>query len=243
MPYQDSFRLNTPGEVQRVLVVDDNPQTLTLVERILERAGFEVWCASSGSEALERIERRGLPHLAIVDYLMPGMNGFELCERLHEFSELPIIMLTAMAEEEHAVLALEHFAEDYIVKPFSPGELVARVERVLRRQGDYRYTYDPMAHVDRHLAVDFPGRQAIVNGQPVALTPTETKLLYILMRNGGRIVPIESLLSRLWPLESAQEDRLRVHVSRLRHKIEPQPANPNYILSERGTGYSFHPSS
>ncbi|MEW5989503.1 MAG: response regulator transcription factor [Chloroflexota bacterium] len=243
MPYQDGLRLNAPSEVQRILVVDDNPQTLTLVERILEKVGFEVWCASSGPEALNCIERRGLPHLAIVDFLMPGMNGFELCQRLHEFSELPIVMLTAIAEEENVVVALEHFAEDYIVKPFSPGELVARVERVLRRLGDYHYTRDPMARVDKHLAVDFPGRQAIVDGQPVPLTPTETKLLFILMRNGGRIVPIESLLSRLWPLEPAQEDRLRVHVSRLRRKIEPQPASPNYILSERGTGYSFHSSS
>lgn len=226
-------------KLQRILVVDDDPAILGLVKDKLDRAGFEVFTATSGQHALDAIARRGLPHLAIVDINMPGMNGFELCRTIQQFTDLPVIMLTAVDEEETVIRGIEHFAEDYITKPFSPRELVARVQRVLRRIGDFAYTLDPLTQVDDHLAVDFAHQQAIVDGQPVPLTPTETKLLYILMRNAGRTVTTDFLLRRLWPLEEVFEDTLRVHVHRLRQKIEPAPAQPFYILTERGVGYSF----
>lgn len=224
---------------QRILVVDDDPYTLTIVEHLLNRAGFRVSTASSGLEAMTVIQRQGLPNLAIVDIHMPGMNGLDFCRTVQEYSDLPIIMLTAIHEEQTIIKAIEQFAEDYILKPFSPGELLARVRRLLRRIGDFQYILDPILRIDDHLQVDFAGQQAVVNGEAVALTPIETKLLYILIRNAGRPVKIEFLLQRLWPMEEADRDRLRVHVFRLRRKIEQSPDNPHYILSERGVGYTF----
>ncbi len=224
---------------QRVLVVDDDEAILRLVRDKLDRAGFDVLTATSGQDALALIERRGLPHLAVVDIMMPGMDGFEFCRSVQAFTDLPVIMLTALDEEETVIRGIQHFAEDYITKPFSPRELVARVERVLRRMGDFGYALDPVIQVDGYLAVDFAHQQAIMNGQPTSLTPTESKILYILMRNAGRVVTTDFLLRRLWPLEEVFEDALRVHIHRLRQKVEPTPARPRYIVTERGIGYSF----
>lgn len=233
-----TYMLETVDTAKRILVVDDSPHILRIVERALERAGFDVVKAQSGEEALSVIKRYGLPHLALVDIYMPGMDGLELCETIQQFSDLPVIMLTAVAEEDTVVQAIEQYAEDYVTKPFSPGELVARVRRVLRRLGDFAYVLEPVTKVDEYLQVSFPNCHAILNGETVSLTPTETKLLYLLMRNAGQIVSTEFLLRRLWPREAAYEDRLRVYVHRLRKKIEPQ-GNYQYIISERGTGYRF----
>lgn len=225
----------------KVLVVDDNDYTLHIVGHALEQASFQVLTATSGENALENLEQTGLPHLALVDYHMPpGMSGFELCRTLHQFSDLPVIMLTAVADEDTVVEGLEKHAEDYVIKPFNPNELVARVKRVLRRMGDFAYALEPLTKVDQRLLVDFPQRQAIIHGDPVSLTPTETKLLYILMRSAGKTVATDFILRRLWPLETAYEDRLHVHMHRLRRKIEDEQLPP-YIVSERGTGYVFQP--
>ncbi len=226
-------------EVQRILAVDDNTYTLRIVKHTLEQAGYHVSTAVSGEEALTLIDRYGLPHLTVVDLHMPGMSGFEFCRTIHQFSDVPAIMLTAVANEETIIEGLEQHADDYIVKPFNPPELVARVERVLRRMGDYNYTLEAVTRIDDHLKVDFPHREAIVDDNPVSLTPTETKLLYILVRNSGRIVTTKFLLDRIWPMQNAQEDRLHVHIHRLRRKIEHDHNAPVYINAERGTGYSF----
>ncbi len=231
--------LDAPSDIQRILVVDDNTYTLRLVKQTLEQAGYRVSTAVSGEEALTMIDRYGLPHLAIVDLHMPGMSGFELCRTVHEYSDMPVIMLTAVGSEETVVEGLEQHAEDYIVKPFNGPELVARVKRVLRRMGDYSYTLASTTTIDDHLLINFPRREAIVDGDAIPLTPTESKLLYILVRNAGRIVTTEFLLSRIWPLQDAHEDRLHVHVHRLRRKIEPDHDQPIYIVAERGTGYRF----
>lgn len=221
------------------MVVDDNPHTLRIVELALSKAGYEVLLAESGQEALQLLERRGLPHVALVDLNMPRMGGDEFCRVVHRFSDLPIIILTAVNEEKTIVHCMEAFAEDYIVKPFNPQELVARVRRLLLRIGDYAYTLDPMMHVDSRLQVNFARRQAVIDGEEVSLTPTETKLLHVLMRNAGRVVTSDFIMRRLWPLEYAYEDRLHVYIHRLRSKIESTPAEPHYIVSERGTGYRF----
>jgi DNA-binding response OmpR family regulator len=231
--------IDPSAEPQRILAVDDNTFTLRIVQYTLEQAGYQVLTAISGQDALQLITRHGMPHLAIVDLHMPIMSGFEFCHAVREFSDLPIIMLTAVNTEATVVKGIEQYAEDYIVKPFNPSELVARVKRVLRRVGDYNYTLDSTTRVDDRLLVNFPNREALVDGQPVSLTPTETKLLYILVRNVGRIVTTEFLLNRIWPMEDAQEDRLHVHVHRLRRKIEINPNEPTYIIAERGTGYRF----
>ncbi len=227
------------GILQRILVVDDDAAIRRLVRDKLDGAGYEVFAAASGQEALDVIGRRGMPHLAIVDLNMPGMNGFQFCEAIQQFSDLPIIMLSAVDEEETIIQGINRYAEDYVTKPFSPRELVARVERVLRRIGDFAYTLELSTQVDQRLAVDFPHQNAIVDGQTIALTPTETKLLYLLMRNAGRVVTTDFLLRRLWPMEEVFEDTLRVHVHRLRQKLEPVPGRPVYVLTERGLGYSF----
>ncbi|MEJ2748134.1 MAG: response regulator transcription factor [Anaerolineae bacterium] len=226
-------------EPYHILVVDDSTMILRLVSIALEEAEFKVSTVSSGEEGLEFIRRFGLPHLALVDINMPpGMDGFEFCETVSEFSDLPIIMLTAINQEETIIQAIDRFAEDYITKPFSTGELVSRVRRVLRRIDDFKYTQDPVTHIDDYLAVDFPNRKAIVDGEEISLTPTETKLLYILIRSAGRTVTTDFLLRRLWPMERANEDRLRVNIHRVRRKIEGAEER-SYISSERGVGYSF----
>ena len=220
-------------------MVDDDPALLRLVNDRLDHAGFEVMTAASGQIALDLIEQHGLPHLAIIDIMMPGMTGFELCKRIQQYSDLPIILLTAIDQEDTVIHGLEHFAEDYITKPFSPRELVARVRRVLRRIGDFTYALDRLMHVDEYLTVDFVHQQAITDKTPVSLTPLETKLLYILMRNAGRTTTTDFLLRRLWPMEEVFEDVLRVHVHRLRQKIEMNPSKPHYVVTKRGEGYTF----
>ena len=226
----------------RILAVDDDPFNLRIVSHALQQAEYDVMTAGSGEEALSVITQHGLPHMAIVDiHMPPGMSGFEFCRTVHQFSDLPIIMLTAVNEESTVVEGLEEHAEDYIIKPFNPGELTARVKRVLQRMGDFAYPLRSLTRVDERLMIDFPGRQALINNKPVSLTPTETKLLYILMRSAGHTVNTDFILRRLWPLEPAYEDRLHVHMHRLRRKIEDKKdkTRPRYISSERGVGYTF----
>ncbi|MEZ4518906.1 MAG: response regulator transcription factor [Chloroflexota bacterium] len=226
----------------RIMAIDDNTYTLRLVEFALREAGFRVMPAVSGEEALAMIGTQGLPDLAVVDLHMPGISGFEFSHRIHQYSDMPIIMLTAVGQDTTVLEGLEKHAEDYIVKPFNPGELVARVRRILRRIGEFDYDLAPQTAVDERLSIDFPNRLARVDGKDVALTPTETKLLYILMRRGGETVPTDYILRRLWPMEPVFEDRLHVHLHRLRRKIEDKKdkSRPRYIVSERGAGYSFH---
>ena len=232
--------MNRHNEEQyRILAVDDSEFVLRMVERALDQAGMQVTTALSAEEALELIRKHGLPHLAVVDINMPGMDGFEFCREVLDYSDLPVIMLTAIDEENTIIEAIEQYAEDYMTKPFNGGELVARVKRVLRRVGDFAYTLDSLTRVDDRLSVDFPNQKLVVEEKAISLTPTETKLLYILMRNAGRTVTTDFILRRLWPMETAYEDRLRVYVHRLRRKIEIVPSKPTYIISQRGTGYAF----
>jgi len=231
-PRQDSLNY-------RVLCVDDDPDILFLLRKTFEASGFEVSTCGSGEAALRWIERNGLPHLAMVDIRMPELDGIELCRRIHAFCDLPVILLTAVDEEPMVVNALDTVAEDYILKPFRPAELVARARRVLRRIGDFSFTLAAETPVDDRLAVDFVRQVAKVEGNPVPLTPTETKILHILMRSSPRTVDTGYLLRRVWPMEEVFEDTLRVHVHRVRQKIEPDPARPRYVLTHRGQGYSF----
>ena len=226
-------------ESRRVLTVDDDPVTLEILRGSLEHAGFEVWSAESGEEALQLLETRGLPHLAIIDIVMPGIDGIDLCARIQEFIDLPVIMLTGVNDTKVVVDVIRRLAEDYIVKPFEAPELVARVERLLRRIGDYSYALEPRIRIDEHLEVELARQLVFVDGRRIELTPTETKLLYILIRNAGHTLLTGYLLQRLWPLEEVFEDTLRTHIYRLRKKIEPAKGPPRYVLTRRGFGYSF----
>jgi DNA-binding response OmpR family regulator len=226
-------------EVQQILAVDDNENMLTLVQLVLEQAGYEVLTAKSADEALRMIQRRGTPHLALVDVNMPRVDGFELAHSIRERSDMPVIFLTAVDQEQKVVEGLERYADDYIIKPFDVHELVARVQRVLRRVTNFDYRADPTVAVDDRLQIDFSGQEALVDGEPVPLTPTETKLLNILVNNSGRIIPTERLLQRVWPGEDASEDRLYVAVYRLRQKLQGENQKWDYIQTKSGLGYLF----
>jgi len=227
------------ANAKSILVVDDDPDIRELVSFKLRQAGYEAITAESGMAALKLIRQYGLPHLAIVDIFMPGMSGLEFCEEVQKYSDLPVIMLTANADLATIIESIEYYAEDYITKPFKLNELLVRVRRVLRRVGDTGYALSPLQQVDEHLAVNIGAQKVIVDGEEKRLTPTESKLLYILMRNAGRIVTTEFLLKRLWPQDEVFEDALRVHVHRLRQKIEAPDRDSHYIITERGQGYRF----
>jgi DNA-binding response OmpR family regulator len=233
--------MGEPGAAQRILAIDDDPDILQVVRYTLDLEGFEIATASSAASALEWIRQNGLPHLAIVDIMMPGTNGIDFCREVQKFSDLPVIMLTAVDEEATVVSTIEEIAEDYVTKPFNPRELAARVKRLLRRLGDFAYTLAPLTEIDGHLSIDFMNQKAVVDAKTVSLTPTETKLLHILIRSSSRTVTTDYLLRRIWPMDEVFEDTLRVHVHRLRQKIEPQPGAPRYLITQRGAGYSFLP--
>ena len=221
-----------------VLCVDDDADIRRVLRHALEVGGFTCAEAASGPAALEWISRHGLPDVAIVDIRMPQMSGIELCDRLHAYCDLPIILLTAVDDEPTMVRSIETHAEDYVLKPFRPAVLVARVRRLLRRAGTPQ-PQGPEIRIDDRLSLRFHRQEAVVDGGAVPLTPTETKLLYVLLRSSPRPVRNAHLLARVWPREELFEDTLRVHVHRLRHKLEPDPARPRYLLTDRGVGYRF----
>ncbi|TMF11660.1 MAG: response regulator transcription factor [Chloroflexi bacterium] len=223
----------------RILIVDDDAMAREILKRILEHAGYEVMTAGSGPEALRKLHE-GIPHLVVVDLMMPEMDGFELCRRIKSHLDVPIVILSAVAAIESKVEGLQMYAEDYIVKPFEKEELVARVQRVLRRYGESAGVEQPEVVIDQDLQINFVQHWARVKGQQVTLTPTESKLLFLLVRNAGRVVTNETLLAKAWAGdEEAYEEGLRVHISRLRSKIEANPSKPVYIQTKRGVGYRF----
>lgn len=225
---------------RRILVVDDDEAIRSMVRDKLEYEGYEVWTAGDGQQALELLDRRGLPHLAIVDLLMPCMDGFAFCQAVQRYVDLPVIFLTAVDDEETIVRGITLCAEDYVTKPFSPRLLAARVERVLRRTGDFDGALQPRVRIDETLQVDLAHQEAWTGGEPVRLTPTENKILHILLSNAPRVVTTRFLLGRIWPHQEVGEDVLRVHVHRLREKIAKNAGARQYILTERGLGYRFN---
>ncbi len=229
-----------PEEViPSVLLVDDHKDVLIIAGSIISQAGYDVRTASSAAEALKSIKRFGMPHLAVIDINMPGMDGIELGHRLKSLGEVPIIMLTAQSQESIVVKALEEFADDYIVKPYQSKELVARIERVLRRMEDFDYTVNLNVNPEVPFHFDFRSREVVEGDVSISLTPTEARLLYLLMKQNNGIVHVNILMDRLWPAKNVPEDRLRVHVSRLRRKLHSLPSNKDYIFTERGKGYGF----
>ena len=227
------------GGGKRILVVDDDREIQATCRSALEGAGYEVWSAASADEAEKRLQDGGIPHLAVIDIGMPGVSGVELSRWIKGFCDLPIVLLTGNTDENTIVTTLEEFAEDYIMKPVSLSVLVARVNRVLRRIRDFSYALEPVVRVDDRLSLELSRCSAIIDGEHVNLTPTEAKLLHVLIRDAGRTVRTEFLLHRVWPFQEVFEDTLRVHVYRLRQKIERDPKMPRYVVTMRGAGYSF----
>jgi two-component system KDP operon response regulator KdpE len=224
----------------RVLVVDDEPRIIGFIRMNLELEGHQVLEAHTGLEALEAV-RTKLPHIVLLDVMMPDLDGFETLRMLREFSDIPVIMLTAKGEENDRVYGLELGADDYITKPFGPRELSSRIKAVLRRvQGSTSSPEEAILKVDDRLSVDFNRREVIVNGERVKLRPTEYRLLYHLIQNSGWTVPHDQLLAKVWGYEYRDEAHyVRLYVNYLREKIEEDPSNPKYILTERGVGYRF----
>jgi two-component system KDP operon response regulator KdpE len=221
----------------RVLVVDDEPQIVRALKVVLREAGFEAVPAETASEALDLAAVRP-PDAAIVDLVLPDGDGVEVTRRLREWSEMPILVLSAVGEEEQKVRALEAGADDYITKPFGTRELVARLHAALRRAG--RAEDEPSIVVDG-LEIDLAARVLLRDSQPIHLTPIEFELLRVLVRNRGRLLTHRKLLAEVWGPEYVDDIQpLRTHIARLRAKIEPEGAEgPRYIVTDPGVGYRF----
>jgi two-component system, OmpR family, response regulator ResD len=223
---------------ETILVVDDEPTIVEVVELYLRREGFEVLAAPDGPAALALVEQRS-PDLVVLDLMLPGMGGLEIATRLRARGRLPIIMLTARGEEADRVVGLELGADDYVVKPFSPRELVARVKAVLRRtQPDEPSTAPAGLITVGGLRLDATARAATLDGRPLSLTVREFDLLAFLMRHPGQVFTREQLLDNVWGYTFASDmSTVTVHIRRLREKIEADPANPTILTTVWGVGY------
>jgi len=224
----------------KVLVVDDDPDVIDVVNLCfsLRWPEAEVLAARDADEALKLIEEES-PDLILLDIVLPGMDGFQICQEVRGFSDVPIVILTARDTEVDKVRGLEMGADDYITKPFSHLELLARVRAVLRR---YQNQLPAIGEVfeSGDLRIDYGSRAVTVRGQSVRLTPTEYSLLFHLTRNAGRVLPHHTLLAKVWGREYVDEiDYLKVYVRRLRQKLEGDPETMGRIVSERGVGYKF----
>lgn len=222
-----------------ILVVDDEPHLVRAVRMYLELQGYAVFGAQSGEDALDAIRDR-LPDLVILDAMLPGLDGFETLQELRRVSSVPVIMLTSLGEEDDKVRGLKLGADDYLAKPFNQNELVARVQAVLRRAEQPAHMPKTLIEPDEELAIDFDRGEVWLRGEPVHLTATEYRLLYHLASNPGRLMPAEVLLAKVWGYEYRDEGHyVRLYISYLRQKLEPDPAHPKYILTSAGLGYKF----
>ncbi len=219
-----------------ILVVDDEKELLDLVAAQLRKHGYTVVTAGNGADAL-KVAFQTQPDLAVLDIMMPGINGLAMCRRLREMSEMPIIMLTALSEESTVVQALDEGADDYVTKPFGFEEFLARVKASLRRAQMTGVSRNPVITAG-HVAIDIPRRQVLVDGESVDLTPTEFNLLACLAKRQGEIITHQAILHEVWGPEYVDQlEYLRIYVGHLRRKIEADPAEPRILLNQRGVGY------
>jgi len=226
-------------ENKKILAVDDEERMLRFIRLNLEHDGFQVIEATRGHEALDKM-RTDMPDLILLDIMLPDLDGFEVLKMVREISNIPVIMLTAKGEEDDRVKGLELGADDYVTKPFSPRELVSRVKAVLRRVEIEGGGTEEVIEVDDRLKIDFNKREIFVDGELVKLRPTEYRLLYHLVQNAGWVLTYDQILSRVWGYEYRDEPHyVRLYINYLRQKLEKDPSNPEYILTERGVGYRF----
>jgi DNA-binding response OmpR family regulator len=224
-----------------ILIADDDPQVVELVQAYLEKEGFAVLVATDGDEAFDLASQRQ-PDLVVLDIMLPKLDGWAVCRRLRENPEtenIPILMLTSRGEEMDRVLGLDLGADDYVTKPFSPRELVARIKAVLRRTGDGKLSGDQKVLTYRGLRIDPVGREVEVAGESVSLTPREFDLLWLLASHPGRAFRRDHLYEAAWKEEALGDlHTVDVHISRLRAKLEPA-GGPRYIVTVWTVGYKF----
>ena len=224
---------------KRILVVDDDVKTVELVKLYLNRDGYRVITAYDGVEAL-RLARESHPDLIVLDLMLPGLDGLEVCQTIRNESDVPIIMLTAMTTEEDRLTGLDLGADDYVTKPFSPKELAARVRAVLRRTPDEALRRGPAEIIYGELTLNFVKHEASLAGKPLILTPAEFKLLGALAREPGRVFSRGQLIEKAFGYDFDSFDRtIDVHILNLRRKLEPDPKHPIYIKTVYGAGYKF----
>ncbi|MGA9397030.1 MAG: response regulator transcription factor [Anaerolineaceae bacterium] len=224
---------------RKILVVDDEERMVRFIRLNLEHDGFQIIEAYKGAQAIQKV-RDVIPDLILLDVMLPDLDGFEVLKMLREINNVPVIMLTAKAEEDDRIRGLELGADDYITKPFSPRELVSRVKAVLRRVEPISGGMHGLIEVDKRLKIDFDRREIWVADKLVKLRPTEYRLLYHLVQNAGWVVTYDQILSKVWGYEYRDEPHyVRLYINYLRQKLEEDPANPKYILTERGVGYRF----
>ena len=227
---------------KKILIIDDDPIFLRLVDQVLTHHGYEMLKAGSGQEGL-RLLFTEKPDIVLLDVAMPRMDGWQTCQRIREISDVPIIMLTgAQKGEEDIVRGLDYGADEYLFKPVGNRELVARVRTVLRRVElpSSAETRREASYADDFLTVDIAERKVMVNGERVKLTPREFRLFALLVENAGRILTHKELLEKVWGWEYTDDlDYVRIYISHLRQKIEPDSALPKYITTEPGVGYYF----
>jgi DNA-binding response OmpR family regulator len=230
-----------PPPGKRVLVVDDAIEMRQLLNLHLQRAGFVVLTAASGQEALTLARQQGLPHLAMVDIVMPEVDGFAVADELRRLGKVPIIFLSALSDTATKVEGFRRCAEDYITKPFTWAEVLARIQRVLlRNEPDAGPSQE--VTIDRHLAVNFDQHYAVLDQHRIPLTPTEGRLLHTLYTSRGQVLSPGALLARAWGTgRQGTRHALWVHLRRLRTKLEPTPSQPRYIVTVRGRGYYLPP--
>ncbi len=222
-----------------ILIVDDEPNLRHAVKLYLDEEGFLTYTAKDGLEALELVRER-LPDLVVLDVMMPKLDGFETLAQLRKFSAVPVVMLTVRGDEADKVKGFNLGADDYVTKPFSQRELLSRIKAMLRRAELPRQLPKTSLTIDADLTIDFSRNEVIVRGRPAPLSPTEYRLLFQLVSNPGRLMTYETLLARVWGWEYTEElHYVRLYVSYLRQKLEPDPAHPRYILTEKGLGYRF----
>jgi DNA-binding response OmpR family regulator len=223
----------------KVLIVEDDANISKLIHDYMSAHGYDVAAFLDGPEALQHMKAEGLPHIALIDLTLPTYHGFELSGKIKAMGDVPIIFVTSTSDTDTVVQGLKRYADDFIVKPFDLRELEARVQTVLSRMPSLDYARQPIIQVDEHLSIDFAHNRIIVGGKPDNLTPTESILLHVLLRNAGRVVENRLLIARVWPSEEVYDDTLRVHMHRLRRKLESDSHHPHYIRTERGVGYTF----
>lgn len=223
----------------RILVVEDEQRMARFIRLNLEHDGFRVTEAYDGTQALDKL-RTSMPDLVLLDVMLPDFDGFEVLKTIRGISTVPVIMVTAKSEEEERIHGLELGADDYVTKPFSPRELVSRVKAVLRRTEITSESTHGIIEVDEILKLDFDRHEIWVEGKLVNLRPTEYRLLYYLVQNTGWVVSHDQILTNVWGYEYRDQPHyVRLYINYLRQKIEKDPANPKYILTERGIGYRF----